>query len=105
MSLHVENGILWGVHNHGIHSVYCTDLRENELTLSGGRFSAFTTERQPYVVAVIRSRAKVSEGLDWIEEYEAGTWSFIDTMTGGEFSFSDHVTAIQFKLTLMDTAH
>lgn len=99
MSLSIANGILWGMHNGGVHTIYCVNLREEEQTLSGGRFSAYTSRQREYEVLVRRSLRTFTDAIDWIEEFEAGTWSFRQDDEGAWFSFDDYVTAIQFKLT------
>lgn len=105
MSLFVSNGILFGVHNGGVQSIYCVGLPAEEFTMTAGRFRSYVKEAQEYVVPVNRTRNHVTAALDWIDEFEAGTWSFHQDGTGAEFSFADYVTAVQFKLTLMDMAH
>lgn len=104
MSLYVNHGILFA-QSEGIIYIYCTNLRQDELSLASGRFQTYTAEPQEYVVPVNRTRSHVTASLDWIEEFEAGPWSFAQDAMGAHFTFSDLSEAVQFKLTLMDHAH
>ena len=100
--IYADRCLLWA--NDGVSSILCVNLTEEESGLDRGRFRAFTPDSHQHVVPVKRSRSHVTDALDWIDEFEAGPWSLHTRGPVAEFSFDDHVTAVQFKLTLMDNA-